>query len=108
MDCGERDVDSGRSRKGVIHMLTSKDHPVLGIAPEAVRARRPTAVSQILRAISEDIDRNCGEWVLPAEEDGQPGYRILVASDRSTRQSAYTLAHRLYRNCGYVSGETGM
>ncbi len=45
-------------------------------------------------------------WTIdPARSGGEAvGYRIRVANDRSTRERAYRLAHRVYRGHGYVDG----
>lgn len=67
------------------------------------RLRRTTAVSRMLRAIRADIERPSGAWPLTPKDGGEsPGYVIRVASDRATRERAYTLAHRVYLERGYV------
>jgi hypothetical protein len=88
-------------------MLTTEDRDVLGIAPETLRPRRSTAVSQILRAVSDEIEGGGGEWPFPGE-DGAAGYRMVVASDRKARQAAYSLAHRIYQRCGYADEKSEM
>lgn len=67
------------------------------------RLSRPTAVSQMLRAIREDIERPSGAWPLASKDGSEsPGYAIRVAADRATRERAYALAHRVYLERGYA------
>ncbi|MCK6471983.1 MAG: long-chain N-acyl amino acid synthase [Planctomycetes bacterium] len=74
-----------------------------------LRLHRPTAVSQMLRAIREDIERPAGAWPL-ASKDGieNPGYVIRVAANRTTRERAYELAHRVYLARGYAAEDGRM
>ena len=88
-------------------MISPDDRALLGIAPQAVKVRRPSAVSQILRAITDDLEQGPPEWELPSDEEGA-GFCMLVASDRKTRGRAYALAHRVYSGRGYVAEEEGM
>ncbi len=85
-------------------MLTSEDRDVLGLPTETVRVRRPSAVSQVLKAINADFDRGLVDWNVSGD-NGDPGFQIRVAADRATRRRAYALAHRVYSGRGYVSGE---
>jgi hypothetical protein len=78
-------------------MLTNEDRELLGIAI-AKRTRRPSAVSQILRAISENLD-GPDAWRLA---DDREKFRVLIASNRQTRERAYRLAYNVYRSKGYV------
>src|SRR4051812_9325560 len=89
-------------------MLTSEDRKVLGMIPETTKVRRPSAVSQILRAISDDLEHAAAEWDISDEEDALPGFHMLVAADRRTRQRAYALAHRVYHGRGYVSNNQNL
>jgi hypothetical protein len=89
-------------------MLTSEDRKVLGMIPEITKVRRPSAVSQILRAISADLEHAAAEWDISDEEDTLPGFHMLVAADRRTRQRAYALAHRVYQGRGYVSNDQNL
>ena len=73
-------------------MLYAEDEKILGMK----RVRRSSAVSQALRAIRDDVSIGRQSWQADA-------YRILVASDRETRERAYTLAHRVYQRAGYVA-----
>jgi len=82
-------------------MLTTEDCDVLGMLPATQKSRRPSGVSQVLRAITDDIARGPAGWDVECE--GQPGYRLLVAATRATRKRAYALAHRVYHGCGYAS-----
>jgi len=83
-------------------MLTSEDREVLGMAPETSNdGRRPSAVSQVLRAMTAELERAM-TWNVPAEVDGRPDYRVRVCADRETRERAYHLAYRVYREKGYV------
>src|SRR6185369_13390623 len=91
-------------------MLTSEDRDLLGMMPEAYqrfrkdnRDRRPSsAVSQILRAMTDDLLHGPAEWDLAAETEVEHSYRMFVAADRSSRHRAYALAHRVYHGRGYV------
>ncbi|HYF49652.1 MAG TPA: hypothetical protein VEJ63_09615 [Planctomycetota bacterium] len=71
-------------------------HSSRRLAPES--KRRPTTVSQTLRAISADPDA----WDVPALNGEEPKFRIRVASTLELRTRAYALAYRVYRHCGYV------
>jgi hypothetical protein len=86
-------------------MIEPDDAAVLGYLT-ATPQRRSAAVSQILRRISDDLKSESLEWDLRAEEE-KHRYHILVASSRDTRERAYALAHRVYKNCGYVSDAFG-
>src|SRR5262249_9088356 len=68
-------------------------------APEIQKTRRATAVSQILRAIYDDCAQGPRAW---NDTPNAAEYRMLVASDRNTRERAYRLAHRVYLRRGYV------
>jgi len=85
-------------------MLTSEDRDVLGLPKESVRTRRPSAVSQVLKAINADFNRGIIDWNVSGEDD-DAGFQIRVASDRASRRRAYALAHRVYSGRGYVSDE---
>jgi len=63
------------------------------------KMRRPSAVSQVLRAISEEEINDA--WEVKTAE-GQQQFRIRVASDLALRKKAYHLAYRVYRQCGYI------
>jgi hypothetical protein len=65
--------------------------------------RRNSAVSQALRALKEEVERPPATWRFTDRRGGT--YRIFPATDRAARERAYALTQRLYRNCGYVSGE---
>jgi len=64
--------------------------------------RRPSAVSQVLRALSE-TPVGTETWTLQGLPDGCSPFRVRVAADRKTRERAYRLAFRLYLERGYVS-----
>ncbi len=85
-------------------MLTQNDETGVVTTP---RARRSTAVSQTLRAIERDVwSGRSGREGWPIAEKGDASrYRILVASDRATRERAYRLAHRVYQRAGFASHE---
>ena len=68
---------------------------------------RSSAVSQLLRAIRDDTALGRAAWDVAGADEQESGFRILVASDRATRQRAYALAHRVYRVCGYAPEHTG-
>ena len=79
-------------------MLTSE-------ATECAQVRRPTAVSRMLRALSDAVE--LGEtWRDRTFAAGK--YRIRVASERMLRRRAYALAHRVYSGRGYVCDENGL
>src|SRR5690349_10036617 len=90
-------------------MLTSEDRDLLGMMPEAYqrfrkdnRDRRPSsAVSQILRAMADDL-LHPAEWDLAAETEVEHSYRMFAAADRLSRRRAYALAHRVYHGRGYA------
>lgn len=88
-------------------MLTSEERALLGMTPELMTARRPTAVSQILRVLDHERDRDASKWDVDGG-GGLPSFRVLVAADRKTRARAYALAHRVYKGCGYAPGDEGM
>lgn len=63
--------------------------------------KRPSAVSQALRALRDEVDRSYAKW--PFTDRGGKAFRISVATDADTRRRAAELAHRVYRKSGYVS-----
>lgn len=67
----------------------------------AVKVRRPSAVSQVLRAISEE-EVNTPEACEIRNAEGERQYQIRVAADLESRRKAYHLAYRVYRHCGYI------
>lgn len=83
-------------------MLSAEDRDLLGLAPELKSARRPSAVSQVLRAIRDDVERGEVTWEVLGKSGGAVEYRILVASTRELRERAYRLAHRVYCRSGYA------
>lgn len=86
-------------------MLTAEERELLGLAPEQHSARRPSAVSQVLRAIREEVESGAAAWELAGAEGdaGLAGGRLLLASNRATRRRAYALAQRVYAGCGYLA-----
>jgi len=70
--------------------------------PKSGARHRPSAVSQVLRAWQEDPAVRHPLWKLEAGTTGSGGLHVHVASDRSTRERAYRLAHEIYRSRGYV------
>ncbi len=96
-------------------MLTGENLEVPSTVPESKHARRSTAVSQALKKIdamqseiaphsSANVRSGDEKSKWPAiEEEISLGCRILVASDRKTRERAYALAHTVYHSAGYVS-----
>lgn len=81
-------------------MLSPKGVDVLGMASVQKAARRPSAVSQALRAMSTSMSRQ-KPWRLSTDKR-EAGYRIVVASSRALRKRAYALAWRVYSRAGYV------
>src|SRR6185295_914790 len=81
-----------------------KEEPVM-VDPQVVivpvASRKPSAISQALRALSEPDAHEASAWNMGSELD-RSGYRIRVASDRATRERAYRLAQRIYRQRGYL------
>ena len=69
--------------------------------PASLRLRRPSAVSQALRAIRADVDKGEAMWDMSAPGE-TTGFCIRVAASRDTRGRAYRLAQRVYHGCGYV------
>lgn len=69
---------------------------------QSIGPRRPSAVSQVLRALSE-TPVGTEAWSLQGLPDGSLPFRVRVAADRRTRERAYQLAFRLYLERGYVS-----
>lgn len=67
----------------------------------ALKPRKPTAVSQVLRAVSTENVRPAA-WIVRSA-DGNADFHIRVAADRAEREKAYRLAYRVYRRCGYVN-----
>src|SRR6185369_7708426 len=55
-------------------MLTSEDRELLGMAPEAGHARRPSAVSQVLRAMVADPEGSA-TWNLADQTSGGSQFR---------------------------------
>ncbi len=88
-------------------MSAQEDATVLGI-PQSSAARRPSAISQILRKISVDMDASKVDWDLSGDDDPQNQFRIIVAADRQTRSRAYALAHRVYQESGLAAAARGM
>lgn len=85
-------------------MSNLNSHSVLPDRPP----RRATAVSQVLRAIRDEIVEGkpgSGMWPVQGANGEASKYRILVASDRPTRERAYALAHQIYKECGYAPEE---
>jgi hypothetical protein len=88
-------------------MLTPDDLETVGLLPNTRFARKPSAVSQALRAISDDLGN--GRAICPVKDfhlerlHDPTRFQVLVASDRTTRERAYALAHRVYRRAGYVT-----
>src|SRR5689334_22225900 len=86
-------------------MLRPEDQKLLGMMPKRCR---PTAVSQALRAISDDLENGPGKWDVTDDDGFVPAYRMIVATDRETRRRAYALAHRVYQGRGYAANEEGL
>lgn len=71
-----------------------------------VMRRRPSAVSQVLRAWQDEAPAAPPLWRIRCESTSMS---VHVASDRSLRERAYRLAHLIYRTRGYVpEGESGL
>jgi hypothetical protein len=83
-------------------MLTL-ERTVIAMTTEQLPARQPTAVSQLLRAISSESEKG-----LPFADEQGDRFRIVVASTKALRERAYALGHRVYRACGYVHGDDGL
>lgn len=86
-------------------MLTHEDRALLGINLEARRLRRPSAVSQVLRAISADAS-GARPARLPGLAESPFVYR--VANSRTLRERAYRLARQVYEAKGFVGAATGL
>lgn len=74
----------------------------LDAAPGA--GKRPSAVSQALRAIQREVEGDAHAWALAetGETPDAPGFVMRVANDRHTRRRAYALAQRVYASVGYA------
>lgn len=86
-------------------MLYPEEAATVGLSGVPIRAPslgRPSAVSQALRAIHEEVERETEGWDAPESA----GYRFLVAHSAPFRASAIALAHRVYAASGYVSADT--
>jgi hypothetical protein len=88
--------------RGRTPMLTPEDAAVIGLA--APEQPRSSGISQLLRKISNDL--KTGWWDMTEENTPPHRFQIRVASDRDSRERAYRLAHRVYRERGYCDGET--
>ena len=88
-------------------MLSLEDEANLGTQRPAT-LRRPSAVSQILRKISENMDLDPAGWDVSSEEDRSQSFRLRIAADRTLRARAYALAHRVYHASGLVAGDCPM
>jgi hypothetical protein len=70
---------------------------------EKTTTQRRTAVSQVLRAISDEVE--CGATESEKiKQDFQIG-RVLIAKDSFTLMRACRLAYRVYASCGYVADD---
>jgi hypothetical protein len=87
-------------------MLTPDELDTLGLCPETRFARKPSAVSQALRAITNEVESGTAAWRF--ENENGRKYRICVASDRDARERAYRLAYRVYRDSGYAPQNSDM
>ena len=67
----------------------------------ATTERRPTSVSRVLRAITDEMPPAENVWDVRSAE-GVSRFKIKVASDHATRVKAYSLAYRIYQRCGYI------
>ncbi|HYF50392.1 MAG TPA: hypothetical protein VEJ63_13365 [Planctomycetota bacterium] len=83
-------------------MAATQDQ-ITAAANAITRRRRPSAVSQVLKAITVEEVRE-EVWKINAG-DGRGDFSIRVASDQATRRRAYALAWRVYHRAGYVQGE---
>ena len=65
--------------------------------------RRSSAVSQILRALKNDLDTGAktDAWPLHGGPSAFKG-RVLVANTDAVRHRAWRMAYRVYSSCGYV------
>jgi hypothetical protein len=77
--------------------------PILQAVGVQPRRRRPSAVSQVLKAISLEAEKDKDAWKVSGE--GRGDFTIRVASDLETRRRAYALAWRVYHRSGYVHGD---
>jgi hypothetical protein len=80
-------------------MVTPEDADVVGLTSRDTR--RASGISQILRKISDDL--KSGWWHMTHEDTTPHRFQIRVASDRESRERAYRVAQRVYRERGYCS-----
>lgn len=74
----------------------------LDAAPDT--GKRPSAVSQALRAIQREVDSDAHAWMLAetGEASDAPSFVMRVANDRHMRRRAYALAQHVYASVGYA------
>lgn len=75
------------------------------LATPPQKHRRSSAVSQILKAITDTAPKQPQFWEV-LNSEGDSSLRVRVASDAETRRKAYALAYRVYSRSGYTSGNT--
>jgi hypothetical protein len=80
-------------------MIRPEDQLILEPPVRIPKPPRSSAVSQLLRALADEPSESPAAW--DSDE-----YRLRVASDRSSRERAYQLAYRVYRQKGYVPADT--
>lgn len=66
--------------------------------------RRSSAVSAAWRAISGDLEAS-GEVAWDCKDGDEVVHRLYIASERSLRERAYRLAHKVYSSAGYACGD---
>jgi hypothetical protein len=72
------------------------------LGPPATQARRPSAISQALKAIQGDLERLAPKWRFCDAQGTR--FRIFIARGRNALGRAERLVHRMYVQRGYASG----
>jgi hypothetical protein len=85
--------------------MLSPDNEAEFSSHKTATLRRPSAVSQILRKISESMDLDPAVWDVSSEDETSQCFRLRIAADRALRTRAYALAHRVYQASGLAAGE---
>ena len=86
--------------------MALNEHASAPVKDACCTARRSSAVSQLLRKVSEDLKQEPLQWDFCSESDPGHQFQIVVATDRELRRRAYALAMRLYQAGGHHLGDS--
>ncbi len=81
-------------------MLIAEQASFSASVPKPPANRRPSSVSQALRAVRDVLEAGSTGWEIQAGDLGK--INLTVASNRKQRERAYRLAHNVYGESGYV------